>query len=98
MFLAIIPQAEFCQAQFRMSAPLRWALSSHSGHQPTQSPNQKILKGTLEQEHYFEIIGKLRQISCLLYWNRYVHIKKYRNAEYTAAACKFWGGKKIFGV
>ena len=27
------------------------------------------------------------------YWH-----KKYRNAEYTAAACKFWGGKKFFGV
>ena len=25
-------------------------------------------------------------------------MKKYRNAEYTAAACKFWGGKKFFGV
>ena len=24
--------------------------------------------------------------------------KKYRNAEYTGAACKFWGGKKFFGV
>ena len=27
-----------------------------------------------------------------------VSTKKYRNAEYTAAACKFWGGKKFFGV
>ena len=24
--------------------------------------------------------------------------EKYRNAEYTAAACKFWGSKKFFGV